>query len=225
MTNEAETSQASTQQSSTQTQASDNSGQMITMSAAEFQQIINDTVKNTVNELNGSKKQDENDFSKRDAEEKAKLEKAEAQKKYDAAYSFVKDSKDIIEKNKELFKPSTLELYNKDLGSVEERANKLQLFAARDFFSDEKNLNQLIPADIDLVKRDLLDEHGQVKMSGQKAWHFVEYALHIIEKDNAKDNLKKFIGGGGGNGEQSAQTEVLSRFIDRVSPKPNKKME
>lgn len=159
------------------------------------------------NKNNGS------DYSDHENQRKQQQQKDDEMKNLTKAIKFNQDAANVITENKSLFQSNTIALLDKKYDSEQERAEQVQKFSARDFFTNEANLTHLKESDRDEIKRTLLDSHNDISMTGARAWSLVEDALHIMKLKNDNDRMKNF---GGGNTEQS---EALKAFDERIYAK------
>lgn len=153
------------------------------------------------------------DYSSHENQRKEQQQKDNEMKSLTKAIKFNQDAANVITSNKSLFQSNTIALLDKEHDSEIERAEYVQKFAARDFFTNSDNLIHLKESDREEIKRNLLDAHNDIKMKGSRAWSLVEDALHIMNLKKDDQRMKNF---GGGDNEQS---EALKAFDERIYAK------
>lgn len=197
------------------TQPPQTNNDVITLTMAQLDALLDEKMK----KMNTGNTND-SIFKVHDNALKQQQEEKETEAEYSKAYAFLHESKSTIEKHKDLFQAHTLDIFTKDLGagnSLKDKAEKIKLVASRDFFLNPANLEHLRASDAEIVKSDLLDEHGHVKIKGDKAWDYVENALHIKALKENENQFNRLAGNS--KNKEDAQTEVLGAWLSKVSPK------
>lgn len=122
-----------------------------------------------------------NDEAEQD--KKAQIKKTESAVKFNATFA------DKLAKNAKLFPERTKSLISGSYETETEKADKIQKFAARDFFSKPENMELLSPSQRLIVEQKLTGEHSDISLSGEEAWSLVENALYMHE--TKIDHLKQ----------------------------------
>ncbi len=94
-----------------------------------------------------------------------------------------------------------------------ESTRLLQASAAKDFFSQKKNIEILSPADRQAVSATILNHHFENQIDGAKAWELVEKAVHNQRLAN------KHNGGGFGDNPHMTGYDDLDRYNAGFFPK------
>lgn len=146
--------------------------------------------------------------------EKQKEEQKANQAKIEGAVKFNSSFADVLTKNKGMFPERTANLLTRQFESETDKADTLQKFAARDFFSMKGNLELLSPAERLQVEQKLTNEHGDISMTSGEAWQMVERALYISEMKQDADKRNNAYGK-----NEKEMPENIQKFHERIYPK------
>lgn len=142
--------------------------------------------------------------------DKAKAEQQQAQ--IESAVKFNSSFVDVLAKNAAMFPERTKKLMAQDFKNEVEKAEAIKKYAAKDFFSDEKNMALLSEANQVLVKAKLTAEHQEIAMTGAEAWGLVENALHIAAvKEDARKQSGMYQ-----SGNEQDPPENVKKFLERA---------
>lgn len=160
-------------------------------------------------------------FDKRQQQQQQEKEKKANQEKLERAVVFDHSFDGFIKDNAQYF-PSSVKTIRQDTegaGDSIQRAELMQATAAKEFFSDERNLKILDENDQKYVKSSILEKRYEKDIDGQKAWDIVGRSVYMQNLKSNNDQRRSSTGAGndGKYGKEKLDAKLQKFYPEGVA--------